>query len=177
MPHQRQLIRDAVVTALTDSTAAGANVEASRQVSLRTDTLPFIAVYTPSETADDQSTAPRELQRTLQVVVQGHVRATTGTTVAVAMDDLSLEIETAMHADRFFAGVALDSTLTGTELELGEEGDRETGICRLTYQFDYSTLAPDAPTLDAFQDVDATYNLDNSIHPDDQAQDVFTVEE
>ena len=113
MPHQRTRIRNATVSRLLGATAAGARVYPSRVVPFRKGDLPVLCVYTLDEVADDDGSAPRELTRALDLIIEGWVMP--GLNVDVALDDLALEVETAMHADPYLGAPhvvsAVDDTL------------------------------------------------------------------
>jgi hypothetical protein len=178
MPHQRTLIRGAVVAQLLGATAAGARVYPTRILPLRRIELPAISVYTLEEavTAASLSTAPRELSRELPVMIEGWVAP--GDNVDDAMDALALDIENAMHVDPYLADTAAESILDSTVMEVVEDGDRMMGLVVLTYAVTYRSLAPEAPTdLDDFLSVKATHNLGGQVHEDDDAEDEFVVQE
>jgi hypothetical protein len=181
MAHPRQLIRQAVRTLLDGVTVAGARVSATRvDVPYRKVDLPAISVYTLEETVEDESssTAPRELERELTLEIAGFVEFGEG--VDDRMDDLAQEIETAMHADPFLGGLAGDCLLVATELSVRGEGDRLAGVVTLTYAVTYRTLAPEPPAdddMDDFLRVDAEHNPAGEVHPDEVAEDLFTVQE
>lgn len=178
--HQRTIVRQAIVAALTGATAAEARVYPTRILPLRKLELPAIAVYTLEESVDGESvnTAPRELTREAPVVIEALVAAVPGANVDDALDDLALEIETAMHADPYLGGEAADSILDGTTMEVIEDGERMMGLVTLTYSVTYRTLAPEAPgNVADFLRVKSTENLGGDVHPDAQAVDEFDVQE
>lgn len=173
MSHQRKEIRLAVQAALVAAdTAAETRVYASRMIPFRRIDLPAIAVYTLEESSVDNDSAPRELTRTLQLVIEAAVRAT-GTQIDDELDDLAEEIERAMHADETFGGKCGDSVLASTEMDLAEDGDRMIGILKLTYATTYYTYAPEDAdvTLDDLETVETTYDL--GTEPEDQAVDLL----
>jgi hypothetical protein len=68
--------------------------------------------------------------------------------------------------------------LDSTSLEVLDEGDRFTGWFVMTYSVTYFTLAPEAPAaLDDFERAGVTHDLGGDVHEDDQAEDLFTVQE
>ncbi|MFH0750669.1 MAG: hypothetical protein V2B17_02420, partial [Chloroflexota bacterium] len=110
--HQRAVLRNAVVAALkAASTSAEQRVFASRMTPYQRVGLPAVSVYTLSETSDDQQTAPRELKRAAQLVIEAVLEQTAE--VDDALDAMALELERALHADPTFGGACSDSTLTG----------------------------------------------------------------
>lgn len=157
--HQRQIIREAVKTALLNATAAADRVFETRIVPWRRLELPALAIYTLQEGAEDRSTAPRELTRTMQLAIEAAVKQSSN--VDDAMDAISLEIEKVMHADETFGGVAGDSVLTSTELDVMEEADRPVGLVRLVYTVTYYTHAPEADdvALDDLETVHVTQQI------------------
>lgn len=183
MAHPRQLIRYAIRAALLAAdTAAEDRIYKTRVLPLRRTQLPAISIYTLEESVagDSAQTAPRELTRTAPVVIEAWIANQAGIDLDDAMDDLALEIETAMHADPYLGDTAGDSILADTVLEVIEQGDRKLGLVSLTYDVTYRTLAPEAPSLDELDDflsMQATHNLGGDVHEDDQAIDLFAVQE
>jgi hypothetical protein len=182
MPHPRTVIRTAIRDVLLGATSAAARVYKTRVLPLRKVELPAIAVYTLEEpvTADSINTAPRELTRQPAVTIEGWVKDTDGVDLDDALDDLALEIETAMHADPYLGGAAGESILSDTVIEVVEIGDRLLGMIALTYDVTYRTLAPDAPAdedMDDFVTVEATHDIGGAVHEDEVGVDLFTVEE
>lgn len=177
MAHQRQVIRDAVVARLLSHTAAGTRVFVEDRRSVRTGELPAIVVFSTKEISDHEGTAARELKRDMDLVIEAYAAETAGTKAADARDNLALEIETVMHADPYLGGVAGDSFLSETELQVDEVGDRLIAAAALTYAITYHTLAPEAPTdLDDFERVQATHKIKGGVGDTVPAVDQFTVE-
>lgn len=175
MPHQAQVIRDAVITRLAGATAAEDRVYPGWRLPLRKRELPAILVRADSEDIDDQQSAPRELSRLMDLEVLG---------LSVIEDsgdelyDLLAEMETAMHSDPYFGDEAADSKLREVTFDVSEEGDRLIGAVLLSYEVTYQTLAPEAPTdLDDFLRVKSTNNLGGDVHQDIDAEDEFVVQE
>lgn len=170
MSHPRTDLRKAVCQALADAEIVDeGSVYDSRFLPLGREKLPAVLVFAVSEDVDDRTTAPRELERKLELVVEGLIEHQDGAGMSEALDDMALKIETAMHADPYFGEKAGDSHLTKVELGFGIEGAREIGSVQMTYQVIYHTLAPEPPAdedLDVFGRVTVERNL---------AQDAFTV--
>lgn len=171
--HQRTVIRHAVRDLLVAAGVADGRVFASRVLPFRGQELPLVTVYTLDETtASEGSTAPRELTRTLPLVIEGW--AAPGQNADDNMDALALEIETAMHADPFLGGEAADSILDATVMEVTEAGERQIGLVILTYTFTYRTLAPEPPAdgeMDDFVTVGADHDAAGAV-----ASDLFDVQ-
>lgn len=175
--HQRQTIRIAIAAALVGNTAAASQVSANRQNAFRQKELPAIDIVSVSDDVSDGSanTAPRELEHSYVLAVRGWVKVTAA--VDDTMDDLAAQIETVMHADRFFGGACADSILTSTDFSFQPQGDLELGAVSLFYRVKYYTCAPVAPAgLDDFTTVHATHKQGADQHDDDDAEDSITVQ-
>ena len=154
--HQRKIIRYAVVAALTvGSPSWGTRVFPTRMIPWRKQHLPAVAVYTQRETSQDLETAPREYKRSLVLAVEAVVQQLDN--VDDQLDAIALELESAMDADWRFGSTCANSSLTGTELDVGVQGDMPVGFLRLSYTFEYFTDAPDAADqeLDDLETIDA----------------------
>lgn len=176
--HQRQIIREAVRDRLLGSnTVAEDRVFKSRVLPYGELELPAIAVYSRTEPVDPDSknTAPRELTRNLQLVIEGVVKLSED--VDDALDALALEIERAVDRDPTFGGAASDAILSSTDVTIEEDGDQPTGVVILTYTITYYTQAPEAEDvpLDEFRTADIRHNLGGAVHPDNEARDRVTV--
>lgn len=136
MSHQRQVIRQAVVAQLVDKTDADDRVFPTREVPWKRTELPGISVYTLEETVSTEIVP--EAARTLQLAVVGVVALTEA--VDDALDDLALQVERAICADRSLGGTALVTRLTGTRIEVAEEGGRALGVVRCLFDvmYDYT---------------------------------------
>ena len=177
--HQRQIIREAVRTALLNNTSVGANVLKNRQRPYRISELPAIDIANLDDDVDpaSSSSAPRELLHTYSLEVR--VRVAVDDAVDDAMDALAEEIEPLMHADPYFGGAAggFGSILTGTTFDFDTEGEADIGLMTLRYDFEYQTKAPVAPTgLDDFNTAYSTINVDNAVHEDEDAEDDIEVQ-
>lgn len=182
MAHPRQLVREAVVARLLNATAAGTRVTSTRVEPHKRNALPAISVYTLREPVRPESdtTAPRELTRDVKVEIAGWVSHSEALPVDVAMDDLALEIETAMDVDRYLGGAAGDSVLEDTEMQVIEDqgADPLIGIVTLTYSVTYRT-SPTTLTLDDFLRAKATHQLADGLPGDTipASDGPFTVQE
>lgn len=162
MPHQRKLIRDAVVAALTGTTAAGAQVTSTRVEPIRKTALPALSVYTLSEQVHPESdkTSPRELTRELKLEVAGFVADTAALPIADAMDALALQVETVMEADPYFGDLASTSILESTEMTLPEPtADPLIGVVTLTFAVTYRGVVGTTTPTDEFQRTGVTTKI------------------
>lgn len=138
MPHQRENIRDALVSAVTNLTTTGSRVYRSRVYPLAADKLPGLVVYCRSETSEREVLIglPTRLVRVAQFVVEGYARATAD--VDETLDDIAAEVEAAIGGSQFTAA-ARDCTLTSTEIDFSDGGEQPLGIIRLTFAVTYRT--------------------------------------
>lgn len=174
MAHPRQLIRKKAALMLTGATGAGTRVKTTALVPWHRTELPAASVYTLEESADDQDTGPRVYRRTLQLVIELGAEVTAD--IDDALDDLALQAETAMATDYTLGGLANDSVLTGTEVEITELGNKPIGFVRLNYMVAYYTDLSDLvpPVLNDFSTADVHQNLAGAQPTADQAHDVIT---
>ena len=192
MPHQRLVIRHAVRDRLLGATAAEDRVFTTRLVPYRRTKLPAIAVYTRAEPVDPESrnTAPRELTRNLQLVIEVAVAegsSVRGVPVAVdqlddALDGLAVEVERVMDADPWLGGAAGDSLLTSTDVDVivdvdGRALEQPIGLVTLTYAITYRTQAPDPADvpLDDFKRATIRHDLSGIVSPKNVAEDDITL--
>ena len=172
--HQRKIIRDAVVAALTYRTAAADRVHPMRFVTYRGLELPVLGVYATEESvaAESRQSAPRYLERTLQVTIEAVVQYEIDK-VEDTLDALAREVERSMHADPTFGGVCGDSVLSRTELEVMIEGERIVGVARFTYSTSYETPAiyDEDVTLVDLKTVDVKTSLGGTVAAGNQAED------
>jgi hypothetical protein len=172
--HPRQQLRHAAVAALLDKTAAGARVYRMRVAPNKTGKLPSLSVYTPGEDVDTEASmesAPRELERVIELVVDAIVEAGPED-VDDAIDALCLEVENALHADPTLGGVVADLILSRTDSDAFGEGGKTIGLAKLTFRVEHNGPAAPSPDLSGFTHADVRYNPRGTVHPDDQAHDV-----
>ena len=142
MTHKRQTIRVAAVAVLTGLTTTGTNVTTS-PVYPR-DTLPHLSVSTPSETVEtDLGVIGNTQTRTLVLMVEGRAQATAN--VQNTLDDIAEEVEVALMADVTLGGLALDTELRETEVDLTGDVEQPIGLITMTWAILYNVNAA-APT-------------------------------
>lgn len=181
-PHQRQIIRAAVVTALTGNTSAGANVFPTRYLPMGTATLPAIAVYTVNEEVNPESFhntqgSTRELTRDLRLMIEGVMKATgTPDNPDDALDAFAKDIEKALNADETFGGLAGRSLLESTEIDIFEQGNKAIGLLQMVWAVRYYTNAPEEAdvTLNDLDTVDVKYGVNGQPLPSaDNVEDTY----
>lgn len=180
MSHERQDIRNQAVTQLiAGNTGAAGRVFKTRMSPIKEGAeLPAISVYTLDEDVDSSSadTAPRRLIRNLDLVIDAWVQVPADGSIDDAVDDLALQIETAMDADIYLGKTARFSFLSRTEIAVSVDGDKISGCAHMTYSVEYRTDVRLAPPGDTFDKADVTYpNLGKGpINPANQAEDLVT---
>ena len=138
MAHLRQSIRERIATDVTGLTTTGSNVFQSRVYPIEDSKLPCLLVYTTSEDSEvTEMASPRPMTRTLNVVVQGVVGATTPDDT---LDLISKEVEVALAGDVTINSLANNSFLSSTEIEFNAEGAKPIGIVILNYVVEYRNL-------------------------------------
>jgi len=135
MPHVRAQIRDAVVTAVT---GLGATVKPTRKFPTNAAELPRIHVYTNRERVDEDmsslTTQTRILELSVETVATG-AEATLDDTI----DAFCVSLETALVGNKL-SGLALDTQLTVTEIDVDSTGKEPIAAARLTFDVTYRTI-------------------------------------
>lgn len=140
MPHVREQIRDAVVTACTGLTTTGTRVYRERLYQLRAADLPGLRIYCGAEQVEpDRLGAIHGQQRDMDLMVEGLARATSD--LDETLDDIAAEVEAALAADVTLGGKAKVLYLAGIDdPEQSDEGEVPAGLVRLKFRVQYRTL-------------------------------------
>lgn len=145
MAHVRKSIRDNVVTTVTGLATTGANVYRTRAYPLASGKLPGLCVYTNSEASTNETiTYPRTKTRIAELAVEGYVSGTAN--IDNSLDQIALEVEEALTADVTRNGLAKDTELTSTEIEVVGEGEKVAGVIRMIFTITYMTAENDVET-------------------------------
>lgn len=180
MPHERKLIRDAVITLLKDSSdvvaRAGLTDIVPRRISpIRISEVPIICVYLDDEVTSEVQTAPRKLMRSASLFVEAWAtQVDESTHIEDTLDAFALEIETALDSDPFFAGTVKTSRLARTTYGFNASGQKEMGAVQLEYEVTYDTYSRAATDLDDFVTASAKIYPSNAETPA-SATDVVTL--
>lgn len=138
MSHTRKLIRDNVISTLTGLTTTGSKVYGSRVYPLAANRLPGICVYTKQEVSEYATNVrPRTLLRTVTVMVEVYVQATTS--YDDDLDTIASEIEIALAADVTRGGYAKDTRITSYDAEYAGDGDIPVASAMIQVEVLYST--------------------------------------
>lgn len=145
MAHIRKLIRDDITTTLTGLTTTGTNVYQTRVYPLAEDKLPGLAIYTSAESTEYATiNPPRTQARTLTVNIEVYAKGLSG--YDNELDQIALEIETALHTDLTRGGYAKDTRVTAFDADFSGEGDQPVAYATMTVEVDYMTLENDLET-------------------------------
>jgi hypothetical protein len=154
-------------------TVAGARVYRSRMGPAREVDLPCLCVYVDSEVVEEDPTAPPELVRTVDVVVEGYAAVAHDVDLEAALDALALQVETAVDTADSLSGTVDSIVLASTEIGVRPEGQRPTGAVRLTYRAVYHTDFRKPAPADALDTLDVQYSLSGAQAPADRAEDLL----
>jgi len=136
MSHARQQIRDAVTAALVSVTAT---VQKQRIWVLQQDELPLVGVYTSTEEDSlDEGASFGTLFRSLEVKVDLAVAGSTGEQSLNDLDDLAVEVETDLGADRQLVNI-MELLPVSTDVEQTTEGDSVISRMTMTFEAMYRT--------------------------------------
>jgi hypothetical protein len=138
--HVRRQIRDAAVALLTGLNTTGNRVFATRVRPLQDAELPALCVYASGEVSEidsmGNSAGARGLSRELILRVEAHVRSFES--LDDSADDIALEVETTLAADKTLGGLVKDLQLRSTEIGFAE-GDRLVAGMRMAWRARYRT--------------------------------------
>lgn len=170
---------------LLNATAAGDRVFATQVVNLTTGQLPLISVFTPDESAEapnEQELSPREYQRRMDVIIEARAEQTDpAIPIDRVLDDLALEIETAMHSDIFLGDpdgkLVDDVVMLGTAMAPDDQGEQIRGTVQLTYRVGYTTAGYVEGVIPPFEEMEITHDLAGAQPPADRAVDEFELEQ
>lgn len=142
--HMRQQIRQGAATALASLATSGDNVFLSRAEAIAADRFPAIAISTQNETSEVQTVfgPGRIVQRTVELLVEAV--AVENDTYADTLDQIALEVETAL-ADNMSLGVGakwIDPP--ETNIETDGRGQLVVAVAVMTFRVTYFT-AQNAP--------------------------------
>jgi hypothetical protein len=143
MAHIRKQIRDAVVTLLTGLATTGSKVYPNRVWPLSEAELPGILVMADADTVSSYSegslaaNTPRNINRLAHLTVQALAR---GDAIDDQLDQICLEVEKALAADRFLGGLSVNVTLVDTRIQLKGDGEKPTGEATMSYLIEYWVL-------------------------------------
>ena len=144
MTHMRKQIRDAIVTALTGLPTTGTHIFKSRVYPNEQQKLPLLCVYALKEDSEIITMGtPYKYQRDLEVMIEGYAKAIGVNTLDDVLDLISLEVEEALAVDITLGGLAKNTLLDSTEIDMVGDGEVPVGVIRLTFLVRYVTTNDD----------------------------------
>jgi len=142
--HVRQQIREAAATVVGNLTTTGTRVHQSRMRAREAAALPCLLVETHSEQVADANVG--ELQeRELELTIRGFAKATAD--LDDTLDDIALEVETAMAGSPTLGGKCTGQELRGIRVVFDDDTDKPVGSIALDYRITYFTQAGTPGTL------------------------------
>ena len=142
--HLRKQIRSAAVNALTGLATTAARVKNSPVNALQESDLPGLRVFTQGESAQIASMgSTRKRERTLTLVVEACVKATTG--YADTVDLIAKEVEVALDANNTLGGLCAQIEPRAFSEDQDGAGDKPVAVGRIEFEVLYYTRkgAPD----------------------------------
>ena len=125
--HIRQSIRDNVKTTLTGLGITGDRVYANRIYPFLQQVSNGILIYTESEQTEYLTMGrPRSQERTLTLKVEIYAKSTAN--LDNLIDDIALEIESALYTDPTRGGVATDTMIMNFDSDFNGDGDSPVGV-------------------------------------------------
>lgn len=137
MAHQRDSIRDAIVSLLSGNTDAGTNVFKNRVINFQKTQLPCIDVTTKTETAQPRALAGNQYIRKIELNIRIFVDGTSN--IDDIIDDISEDIEGIMFANTTLSGTATGCVYTGITTEIEDGGSRLVGLGTMSFEITYIT--------------------------------------
>jgi hypothetical protein len=156
----RANVRRKLVELLKDKTDAADRVFQNRARQLWPEELPAILVYSRSETAREFDTAPRSIERELQIAVE--IVAAADEELDETLDALAEQVERRLMGDDTLGNLCSDIILTGTEMSISGEGETLFGSAILNFRVLYHTeiYVQDAEITD-LERIDVEWDLKN----------------
>jgi len=136
VPHVRKQIRDAIAVALTGLATTAGRVSANRSYTIP-DT-PAIRIMNAAEGSEYTSSngGVRTRNRVSGYGIECHAQ---GSDADDTLDQIALEVETALEADPTLGGLSKDLYLISSEPEWSGDADQQSGKLTLTYDVLYLT--------------------------------------
>ena len=140
MSHARAQIRNALVARLTGLATTGARVFASRFYVFDAATLPGLRIYADSEEKLGEHMGGRQMRR-VQFIVEAVAKQ--NATLDDTLDQIALEVETAIASEQTLGGLALGGVRYEGVDDFRTDGSLEhpVGVWPLRFSADYDVDA------------------------------------
>lgn len=144
MAHARTQIRSAVQGIISLISEFNGHVFTSRFSNLQVSELPSANVFCLQESNDPADIHGLAIQRTLQLGIS--IKTAASDQLDTELDVLAELVEEAIDSQPSLGGLALNVQLTGTQIQINEDGSEPVGEALLQYQIIYLTRANDPAT-------------------------------
>ena len=182
MSLKRKEIRHKLRDALTGKTKAGRNVRVNRSEVQWEENLPGLNIQLLSEDAEERTQAPRELKKTIPMVIEVVASGKDGDEVNDCLDELCEEVETCIAIDDSLSCTVNDIIYTGCQIDIEPDGEVPIGAARMTFNVEYYEFSPRnnadqtrTAGITNFTGVDAEYSIANEQAENDRAKDTVNV--
>lgn len=138
--HLRRQIREAVATLVTGLATTGSRVHQSRMRPKDDAGLPCLLVHSNDTEQVEPADTDALQQRTLPIVIKG-IAKEGDTPLDDTLDQIAIEVETALAGNPRLGGLAKRSALRSVDTEFDDSTNKPVGEVLLTYEFTYFTLA------------------------------------
>jgi len=170
MASKRKLIRLEVVALLLGAIDSGGIVQVNdtRILPHKMDTLPQINVYGLTEDADAKGTNPKEYTRTVNLGIE-IIQAAVDSIDNDFIDDVTDQIEEILFAKPFLTTKVSDDVIyDGIVTTLEDTGNKVVSSTEMRWLIPYRKLAPTPSALDDFNKEETIYDMNNN--PDSQME-------
>jgi hypothetical protein len=131
MAHVRKQLRAAVAAALTGLPTTGPRVTDHAQTVLR-GAAPSLQVQCDGDDAQGATLEPTIIERATRVIVTAYVHGLLPT-LHDTLDEIAVEVETALAAGVALGAVHVDCTYAGSALDTDATGEQPVGTLRIEY--------------------------------------------
>lgn len=144
MAHARTQIRNAVKAELLTIADFNGHVFTSRFSNLQQSELPSATVFCLQETNTPADIHDFSIERNLQLGIS--VKTAETADLDEVLDALCEQVEVTIEGAELFGGIVKNVQLTGTQIQINEDGAAPVGEALLQYQIIYFTQA-DNPAI------------------------------
>ena len=138
MPHVRRQLREAAAALVTGLGTTGTRVFQSRMRPQSDTALPCLLVATNDE-AISPASIDDHYERSLTLSIKGIAKASAS--LDDTLDQIALEVETALAGDPDFGNLAAGLQLRGIQIDFDDTTDKPVGVITLDYAITYFTAA------------------------------------
>lgn len=137
--HARTQVRAAVIAAIGNLTTTGARVYSGRARPTTAGSGPYLLVYTPTTGTVPDGRPPRKFAHDTTLIIEGRAAAGEAAAIEALLDQIELEVQTAIAADAPLAALVKDIVPIRSTISVQAPGERNEGEVRLEYSVEYRT--------------------------------------